>query len=83
MRRHARGGNEENVGSGPSAARHRLFPGLEAYRNGLFEKALRIFEEILSAYPEDGPSKLFARRCRLYLESPPPAWDGVFVATTK
>lgn len=57
--------------------------GLAAYREGRFEEALRVFEQILSAYPEDGPTKLFAKRCGLYVASPPPAWDGVFVATTK
>ncbi len=57
--------------------------GLAAYRAGRFEEALEIFEDILSAYPDDGPAKLFAARSRMYVESPPPAWDGVFVATTK
>ncbi len=57
--------------------------GLAAYRDGRFEEALPVFEEVLAAYPNDGPAKLFARRCRLYVQTPPAAWDGVFVATTK
>jgi len=57
--------------------------GLAAYRAGKFEEALQVFQEILSAYPNDGPSKLFAKRSGLYVEAPPPAWDGVFVATSK
>lgn len=57
--------------------------GLAAYRAGRFDEALQIFEGILSAYPNDGPSKLFVRRSGAYVQEPPPAWDGVFVATSK
>ncbi len=57
--------------------------GLAAYRDGRFEQALQVFEETLAAYPNDGPSKLFAGRCRQYLNTPPATWDGVFVATSK
>ena len=57
--------------------------GLAAYRAGKFEEALQVFQEILSAYPNDGPAKLFAKRSGIYVEEPPPAWDGVFVATSK
>ena len=58
--------------------------GLVEYRAGNFDKALEIFEDILSAYPNDGPSKLFARRSKMFATAPPVgAWDGVFTATTK
>jgi adenylate cyclase len=58
--------------------------GLKAYRRGKFGQALEIFEDILSAYPSDGPAKVFARRSKLYAEEPPMGvWDGVFTATSK
>jgi len=57
--------------------------GLAAYRNGRFDEALKIFREILAAYPDDGPSKLFLKRSQMYAENPPATWDGVFVATSK
>jgi class 3 adenylate cyclase len=56
-----------------------------------FDDALKIFEErkwqeaeaafgqILSAYPDDAPSKLYISRCRKFKEYPPADdWDGVF-----
>ncbi len=58
--------------------------GLKEYRAGNFDKALEIFEDILSAYPNDGPSKLFVRRSKMFTAAPPAGvWDGVFTATTK
>jgi adenylate cyclase len=58
--------------------------GLHAYRRGKFQAALEIFEDILSAYPNDGPAKVFAKRSKLYANEPPiGAWDGVFTATSK
>jgi adenylate cyclase len=57
--------------------------GLKAYRRGKFAQALEIFEDILSAYPTDGPAKLFASRSRIYVETPPLSWDGVYTATSK
>ncbi len=58
--------------------------GLKAYRRGKFEQALEIFEDILSAFPGDGPAKLMARRSKMYVEEPPVGvWDGVYTATSK
>jgi adenylate cyclase len=58
--------------------------GLKVYRRGKFAQALEIFEDILSAYPNDGPAKLFARRSKMYAEEPPlGVWDGVYTATSK
>lgn len=58
--------------------------GLEAYRGGQWETAAEVFERLTSAYPQDGPSREFAKRCRDLLERPPEgAWDGVYVMKTK
>jgi adenylate cyclase len=58
--------------------------GLTLYRQGKFAEAKEAFEDILSAYPNDGPSKLFAGRCQAYVSTPPSGvWDGVFIATSK
>jgi len=61
-----------------------------------FHKALKLFEsrrwndagkrfyQILKQYPNDGPSKLYFKRCRQYLKYEPLAdWDGVFNITQK
>jgi adenylate cyclase len=58
--------------------------GLHAYRRGKFPQAQEIFEDILSAYPNDGPAKVFAKRAKMYASEPPVGvWDGVFTATSK
>ena len=58
--------------------------GLKLYRMGKFAEAGEAFQDILSAYPNDGPSKLFAGRCQAYVSAPPTGvWDGVFTATSK
>ena len=62
----------------------------------LFHKAFDLFEErnwkdaeaafnqVLQAYPNDGPSKHFIERCRQYMEYPPANdWDGSFNITEK
>jgi adenylate cyclase len=52
--------------------------GLELVRSRDFELAARYFEAALELDPEDGPSALYAERCRDYLINPPPAdWDFV------
>ena len=53
---------------------------LEAYFARRFDAAL----SILDGDVDDGPSRVLARRCRNYRDSPPPPdWDGVFVASQK
>jgi len=57
---------------------------LEAYRTLEWAEALRRFEEILRLSPGDRPSLAMARRCRMYIETPPQAdWDGVYELTKK
>jgi adenylate cyclase len=58
--------------------------GLEAYRRQLWRDALELFNESLAVWPEDGPSRIMAERCRIYQEACPPAdWDCVFEHTSK
>jgi adenylate cyclase len=62
----------------------RFHQGLEKYRSGLWESALKTFEELTINYPQDAPSRIFVQRCHDLLEQPPAgAWDGVYVMKTK
>ena len=79
----------ELLGSGDDAAsfteRIELFDtGLKAYRGQQWEAAMEIFEKLAEKFPEDGPARLFAARCREFRAAPPGAdWDGVYVMKTK
>ncbi|KAJ3203327.1 hypothetical protein HDU82_006673 [Entophlyctis luteolus] len=64
-----------------------LTEALELYAKGLvllrrrqFKTALEFFENALSVFPEDGPSKTMTERCKSFLEKPPQTsdWDGTF-----
>ena len=58
--------------------------GRRHYKLMNFEEALASFEQALQIDPSDGPARVYAERCRHYIESPPPEdWDGVFVMQTK
>jgi adenylate cyclase len=53
--------------------------GLDAYCRQQWKEALSLFDEALALWPEDGPSRVMAERCRIYQASPPPEdWDCVF-----
>lgn len=52
--------------------------GLDLYRKGEFNDALLKFSESLKNNPEDIPSKLFIKRCKHLIKSPPEKWDGVW-----
>lgn len=57
---------------------------LTLFRTRKFGDAKSLFTGILESYPDDGPSRLYIKRCDEYMESPPPDdWDGVYVAKTK
>jgi class 3 adenylate cyclase len=57
---------------------------LDIYENRNWKDAENAFEQVLKLYPNDGPSKLFAERCRQYQEYPPAAdWDGSVNLTEK
>jgi len=63
----------------------RLFEeGRNLYKARSFNDAMNRFAEALKLDQEDGPSKVYYARCKMYLENPPPPeWDGVFIMTTK
>ena len=54
------------------------------YGHRKWDEAQRKFEEILKRCPEDGPSRMYWKRCQEYLfDEPPVGWDGVFTMTHK
>jgi len=58
----------------------------QAYLNQDWNAAAEAFEDLIGHYPEDGPSLTFLNRVYEKRENQPkpdPAWDGVFVATSK
>ena len=56
---------------------------LKVYRAKGFQNALDIFTGLIGEY-NDPVAKLYAERCREYLQSPPPPdWDGVFISIKK
>ena len=56
--------------------------GLELYRAGNFKAALKPFDGLEKSM-QDQASRLFAERCREYINNPPKGWDGVYVSTSK
>jgi adenylate cyclase len=71
-----------------SDARHKLAAqfreALNAYFARDFKKAKKLCEQILSDWPEDGPSKSLIARSETYLACPPLMdWDGAWVMTKK
>ncbi|MBF0543865.1 MAG: CHASE2 domain-containing protein [Candidatus Riflebacteria bacterium] len=49
-----------------------------------WDEAISTFEELLSRWPDDGPSKTYLSRCHEYRENPPPEdWDGSYHLTHK
>ena len=58
--------------------------GRELYKNRSFTEAMAKFADALKLDQDDGPSKVYYARCKMYLDNPPPPeWDGVFTMTTK
>lgn len=53
------------------------------YERGSFHEAALGFEHILKMKPDDGPSRTLLARCRLFLDSPPRDWDGIFTLDKK
>ena len=58
--------------------------GRNRYKLMEFGEAKQLFAQALKLDPEDGPSRVYYKRCQHYLDNPPPEdWDGVFVMQTK
>ena len=58
--------------------------GLKSYQNREWTEAKRYFENALKIRPEDGPSKIYLKRCENFILQPPAKdWDGVFNLSTK
>jgi len=58
--------------------------GRELYHARRWEDAQKIFQAILDKRGEDGPSRMYWKRCQEYLfDEPPLGWDGVFTMTHK
>jgi adenylate cyclase len=82
-------GNLSELGHDPgySELRQRLkdfAAARELYRKRDWEQAQHAFQEILNRTPDDGPSRMYWKRCQEYLfDEPPVGWDGVFTMTHK
>lgn len=58
--------------------------GIDLYRKQKWQDAILKFEQALTGVHNDEPSKIYIRRCREFLENPPPAdWDGTYHLTEK
>ncbi|MBD3646385.1 MAG: adenylate/guanylate cyclase domain-containing protein, partial [Pseudomonadales bacterium] len=57
---------------------------LAEYKQRNFQAALTGFEECLEIIADDGPSRTYVERCRMFLSTPPSKdWDGVFTLESK
>ena len=58
--------------------------GQKAYKQRDWRAAGQAFEQVLDHWPDDGPARIFLRRCEEYLAEEPEAdWDGVYVMKHK
>jgi len=65
-------------------ALERYAAGMAKYKSHDWQGALEHFEAALEADPSDGPSRVYAERCRNHIEDPPPPdWDFVVHRTKK
>jgi len=63
---------------------YRFQKALELFEKRNWKEAENAFIQALKLAPKDGPSRLYIRRCRQYLEYPPKAeWDGIFDLSEK
>jgi len=54
------------------------------YSKREWDQAQHAFQDILTRTPDDGPSRMYWKRCQEYLfDEPPIGWDGVFTMTHK
>lgn len=57
--------------------------GLEKYRKGDWDPAIKSFKEGLKLNPDDFVSSMYVERCTALKKKPPKDWDGVWVMTSK
>ncbi|HPW23529.1 MAG TPA: CHASE2 domain-containing protein [Smithellaceae bacterium] len=58
--------------------------GLSLYREGRWDEAIACFQKVLTAWPEDGPSRVYIERCeKLKTEPFVQPWNGVFTMRAK
>jgi adenylate cyclase len=57
--------------------------GLDLFENRDWTAAETAFQAALNHAPEDGPAKLYLKRCGQYRNKPPERWDGIFNLTQK
>ena len=76
---------ERSAGDGSVAgAVERFHDALVLFEAKDWARAQEGFEETLKMRPEDGPARVYVKRCEEYAKSPPPAnWDGVFNLSMK
>jgi adenylate cyclase len=56
----------------------------QLYLHRQWPAAQQAFQSILDHWPNDGPSRMYWKRCQEYLfDEPPATWDGVFTMTHK
>jgi adenylate cyclase len=56
----------------------------EIYQQRKWQEAQLAFQAILDEWPDEGPSRMYWKRCQEYLfDEPPSSWDGVFTMTHK
>jgi adenylate cyclase len=57
---------------------------MKAYRAQKWDEAASLFAEILTVFPDDGPTQVFLERAIEFSETAPEGeWDGVYVMKTK
>ncbi len=56
---------------------------LAAYRQGHWDQAASLFQEVLALCPDDPPALTLHRRVQAYRQQPPPHWQGVYTLDTK
>jgi len=57
---------------------------LDLYERRDFRKAFALFASLLKRYPKDNAAKVYALRCKAFVETPPPDdWDAVRNLTNK
>ena len=62
----------------------RFAQGLALFRGRRWEEAEAVFASLLELHPNDGPSRVYAARCRAFAAEPPAAdWIGVTKMDTK